>query len=187
MSSVPHHEELSEMEESQITTMTLLASEGPHSDGIDSTELKLNELQRALSISPSQSIDYVEMSGTTGKKMGKAERNLLERSATSLSNNSSIGATPKRAKYNPYNYDTSTGLQADSDISQMNETTSTAANLNPAHRESTKSSGSGVQNRLSIASDDSVGAGNSSIAVESNGEQDGVTHTPAVGDDSTNQ
>lgn len=148
LSSVHSDGVAAEIEESQITTVTLLASQDLADPG-DPAELKLSELQRALSISPSQSTDYIEMSGATGKKMGKAERNLHDRSATSLSNHSSIGGTPKRAKYNPYSYDTATGPQLDpaSDKDQSGESALTALNIKPA-----QVSSFGVQSTATISS-----------------------------------
>lgn len=174
MSSVHNHEEPPEIEESQVTTLTMLGSQDPTSESVDTNELKFNELQQALSISPSQSIDYVEMSGATSKKMGKAERNLLERSTTSLSNNSSVGGTPKRAMYNPYSYSKYTGHQLDTERDQVTETT--AANLNQAQQESTKCSTCGIQKRRSTGSNNnSVSVGNSGVAVEVCNNQDDVS------------
>ena len=173
MSSVHTHEEPQDIEESQNTTTTLLGSQDPTIDSVGTNELKFNELQQALSISPSQSIDYIEMSGATSKKMGKAERNLLERSATSLSNNSSVSGTPKRAMYNPYSYSKYTEHQMDTDRDQVTETT--AANLSPFQQESMKSSNCGIQKRNSIGSNNnSVSVGNSGMAVEMCNGQDDV-------------
>ena len=168
MSSTHNNDQLSEIEESQVTTVTMLASQGPESYSMDANELKLNELQRAFSISPTQSTDYIEMSGATGKKMGKAERNLLDRSATSLSNNSSIGGTPKRAKYNPYSYDTSTGHQLDPDKDQANETMSIPPNIKTAQEStfSRHSPSSGIQKRLSNTSNNSAVVGCSTTTSE---------------------
>ena len=171
MSSVHNHKEPPEIEESQVTTMTLAYQDSTS----DSVELKLNE---ALSISPSQSTDYIEMSGATGKKMGKAERKLLERSATSLSNNSSVGSTPKRGMYNAYSYNMYTGHQMDTDRDQMIGTTK--ANLNQAHHKSMKSSSCEIQKRLSTGSNNSVSVGNGGMAVERCNGQDGVTCGPTV-------
>ena len=132
-SSVRNHDQPSEIEESQMTTLTLVTSQGPAApSSSDIAEEKLNELHRAFSISPSHSTDYMEMSGAaTGKKMGKAERNLLERSATSLSSHSSVGGTPKRAKYNPYHYDSlapnSAAQQVDSGSTDQERRTTTTA------------------------------------------------------------
>ena len=146
-SSIRNHEQSSEIEESQMTTLTLVTSQGPaaSSTSSDIANEKLNELHRAFSISPSHSTDYIEMSGAaTGKKMGKAERNLLERSATSLSSHSSIGGTPKRAKYNPYHYDSlatnSTAHQVDSSSAGAEqERRNTAAVSKKSDQESTSS------------------------------------------------
>ena len=173
MSSVHSNEEPPEIEESQVTTLTMLGSQDPTSDSVDTNELKFNQLQQALSISPSQSIDYMEMSGATSKKMGKAKRNLLERSATSLSNNSSVGGTPKRAMYNPYSYSTYTGHQKDTDIDQKTE--STATNLNQAQQEFMKSSCCEIQKRCSTGSNNSVSVGNGGMAVEMCNGQDDVS------------
>ena len=151
-SSVRNHEQSSEIEESQMTTLTLVTSQGPAApSSSDIADEKLNELHRAFSISPSHSTDYIEMSGAaTGKKMGKAERNLLERSATSLSSHSSIGGTPKRAKYNPYHYDSlapnSTAHQVDSGADQ--DQRNTTAVSKKSDQEATSSSVAATQNTL---------------------------------------
>jgi hypothetical protein len=146
------------MEESQMTTLTLVTSQGPAApnSGSDIADEKLNELHRAFSISPSHSTDYIEMSGAaTGKKMGKAERNLLERSATSLSSHSSIGGTPKRAKYNPYHYDSlaatnSTAQQIDSGGTADQDQRNTTAVSKKSDQESTiASTGAATQNGVS--------------------------------------
>lgn len=170
MSIIQNHEQSSDIEESQVTTVTLLASQGPASgrnDNADPNEMKLSELHRAFSISPTQSTDYIEMSGATGKKMGKAERNLHERSVTSLSSHGSTGGTPKRAKYNPYSYDSllpSTGTQTDAN---KDETTFAAENLKPTQESTSRpNSSSGIQKRLSSASNNSVGLGVSCMTTE---------------------
>ena len=170
MSTVRNHEQSSEIEESQMTTLTLVTSQGPAAPTADE---KLNELHLAFSISPSHSTDYIEMSGAaTGKKMGKAERNLLERSATSLSSHSSVGGTPKRAKYNPYHYDSlapnSTAHQVDTaDQDQRNTTSSTVVRKksDTGTQESTSSSAA-AQNTLGAANNPTGAgiAGNSSSA-----------------------
>lgn len=151
------------MEESQITMVTLLASQGPAPSDMDATELKLNELQQALSISPSQSTDDVEMSGAVGKKMGKAERNLHDRYGTSLSNPSSAGGTPKRAKHNPYSYH-STNHQEDSSKCQVNESTFSVL--------STQLAVDGpVERRLSVTS-----SGSSGVEKVSGGRDEDARH-----------
>ena len=165
-SSVRSRDQTSEMEESQMTTLTLVTSQGPaaapnSTSASDIADEKLNELHRAFSISPSHSTDYIEMSGAaTGKKMGKAERNLLERSATSLSSHSSIGngGTPKRAKYNPYHYDSlatnnSTAHQTDSGGTADQDQRSTAAKSKKSDQESTSSGAAAAtsQNGVSAA------------------------------------
>ena len=157
-----------------MTTVTLLASQGPTSDSVDQNALKLNELHRAFSISPSQSTDYIEMSGATGKKMGKAERNLLERSATSLSSHSSIGGTPKRAKYNPYHYDSlvpSSAHQVDGDQDQSSVTTSAVVNMK-SDQES--SSSAAVQNTLGIVNNPATAGSGNGTAERLCNEQDEV-------------
>ena len=160
-----HELQTSEIEDSQVTMVTLLASQGPAPSDVDVNEQKLNELQRALSISPSQSTDYIEMSGAVGKKMGKAERNLHDRSGTSLSNHSSLGSTPKRAKYNPYSYKTSADP---SKPRQVNETTSNAQPLPDAETQF---------RRLSIKSNNSAGVGNN-VERLCNGQDEANQHVP---------
>ena len=151
------------MEESQVTMVTLLASQDPAPRDVDATELKLTELQRALSISPSQSTDDVEMSGAVGKKMGKAERNLHDRSGTSLSNPSSAGGTPKRAKHNPYSYH-STSHQMDPSKCQVNESTFSTLSTQPTVD-------SPVEGRLSVTSSGSEG-----VEKLCNGRDDDARH-----------
>ena len=160
-SSARNHEQSLEIEESQMTTLTLVTSQGPAApSSSDIADEKLNELHRAFSISPSHSTDYIEMSGAaTGKKMGKAERNLLERSATSLSSHSSIGGTPKRAKYNPYHYDSlapnSTAHQADTADQDRRNTTAVSKK---SDQESTSSDIAATQSTLG-ATNSTAGAG----------------------------
>lgn len=182
MSSVRNHEQSSEIEESQMTTLTLVTSQGPPEPSSDITDEKLNELHRAFSISPSHSTDYIEMSGAaTGKKMGKAERNLLERSATSLSSHSSIGGTPKRAKYNPYHYDSlapnSTAHQVDTgEQDRRNTTTSTAARKkSDTSTQESMSSSAAAQNTPNTANNPAGPgmAGNSSSTRLCNGKDEG--------------
>ncbi len=188
-SSVRSHDQTPEMEESQMTTLTLVTSQGPAApnSGSNIADEKLNELHRAFSISPSHSTGYIEMSGAaTGKKMGKAERNLLERSATSLSSHSSIGGTPKRAKYNPYHYDSlaatnSTAQQIDSGGTADQDQRNTTAISKKSDQESiiaSSGAGAATQNGLSAGNGPAGmgGAGSSgSTAAERlcNGKEDG--------------
>ena len=145
MNSVQNnHEQSLEIEASQMTTLTLLASRGPSSDTMDQNTFKLNELQHALSLSPSQ-FDCIEMSGATGKKMKRVEQSLGENSGTFSSSYHTTEGTPKRAKYNPYCYD-SLKHQVDVDQSSSTETGATSD-------QQTINCYTGVQETVIIASD----------------------------------